>query len=286
MPTAIDKIDHNARLRTRGTGTILAAIGALSADDAQSQGYRSYGNVSEVTYEAPIEITRTSSHIQGITLPDRTYSRQTDRYYTFKANEILRDMLLQTSFQANPNAAVTDNARGAISAAGGTALTFGASSNPHEVWLPLKDSAGQAANDLTAVTFEGTQSQYGSTSDSTTLEEGVDYDVDVRLGMYRLLRRYATGDTITPTLTGAAITSQSTNYRQTYDPQQQNLYRGMFRVYIFDEDHEENYALAEIDLLGAAYIDGSVNLANDNEVEVTVKLLVERAGTLMRNVRR
>ena len=269
--------DNNTRQTYAGTGEFLWSRGARTAAEAQLTGFQSFGNIKQIEAQTSSETKDHYQSYRGKKVLNSTHVTQFEIRYNITVDEMdARNVgiLVYGDPDYDFGSDGADNAHAGLTNATGTPLVFG-STNPVVVYnyYDLLDANGNRLIDLTAVSLVGKLSQYGDAQDKTALIEGVDFDVDKKNAMVKFLRSFS-ADTITPSLSTSAVTSASTNYMTKLKPLQQGYLSGMGRIFIYDQDLENNLALSHRDFFAHLSIDGNVSLASDDFAEMTLKLSV------------
>ena len=139
----------------------------------------------------------------------------------------------------NWGAETADNTQSALAAIEGNPYNFDIANSgnayTHNRWLPVLTTAGVEITDLEVLTLVGTQSVYGPAGNSTTLVEGIDFEVDHKSGLFRLSRSVS-DDVITPHITCQEILQTSEEYMKKYKVFSKPTMRGIGRLQLFDED--------------------------------------------------
>jgi hypothetical protein len=121
------------------------------------------------------------------------------------------------------------------------------------------DINGARVRDLTAVTF-------------ASKAEGVDFEVDYKLGRVRFLTSQTAS--VTPSITAAAIASGDANSLYGLTPLSQNVFQGIGRLVVFDENRRNQIALAHEDFGCEVEIDGGADVKTDDYSDLSLMVSV------------
>jgi len=169
-------------------------------------------------------------------------------------------------------------ARAALANVAGTAYNFdtGAAgvASVKGKGFQLLDANGNLAHDLAAVTVTGGNAVYGAGADSASLAEGIDYEVDLKLG-YITFRDVIDDDVISINLTAPAIAEGTVlGYMQKLKPGSKFTHRGFGNLYAFDDDEEDNLAFKHLDFQFEMTATSGPTLGDDEFGEVEVEIVI------------
>jgi len=137
------------------------------------------------------------------------------RYRLRGAGRLAGVQALQRGFHPG---SVADNARGALVAEAGEAFLLEVGEALVGEWWPVTVRTGEHIDHLIAVALRGERPVYGVGQRSFVLEPGLDYEVDLPLGLIRLLRA-PVNDRVTPLITAPAVVPGGPLHRWEVDGQ-------------------------------------------------------------------
>lgn len=277
---------HDRRTIITGTGQLFMARKARTAAEAIAQGFEDFQLVDEIQIIPKSETRDKYVTNRGRKVLGKSSNRMIDDSYETTLGQ-LGYRNLGILYHGNPDydwgAEAADNAQTGLSAVAGTAWNFNTGSsgvaNVVGRWYPIRAASGTPHTDITACTFAGALSAYGSGGASTTLAEGIDYVLDKKLGMVQF-KKSISNDTITPTITSKTISATSKEYLKKIKPGQLATIDGIFRVLFWDDEDDSNLAFHHQDFYGRLSANGGPT-ANDDFMSLKVTIKVIQPGIVL-----
>jgi len=218
--------------------------GAQTAAHARQIGFDRFTAVEKASSTVETDIKKKKLPRRGAMLEVKTTNRGMGIKYGLTLAEVGASSLPFMYF-ADPNydwgAERKDNTQVALSAVQGAPFNFdignGGNEYLHNRWHEVYDAAGNRVTHLEALTLVGGNAVYGAAQDGVALEEGIDFEVDLLSGRFRISRSI-TDDVITPTITSKAITQSSDAYLQRLSVYSNPTFRGIASLELYDDDGE------------------------------------------------
>jgi len=222
---ALDQDLHHTRAEIQGTTMLLGCIGAVSRADAIAKGMLDYGNFLATEIKAEANKEARLKAVRGVVRKVGHTAGMISLGYEFTTREVADRRKFKFGLLGSEATPFTQAALGAVN---GTAIAFTepAPSKPG-VWYALLYN-GTHVHALTSVTVAGKV-------------EGVDFVVDLKLGLIRFL--VAQTANVTPVLTGPLIDASHKDYMIGVQPQTNVIYKGYWTVAAFDQDPENNLVM-------------------------------------------
>lgn len=280
------KQHHDKRTIIHGTGQMFAARGAETEAAAIAAGLEDFQLIDEIGITTRADIREKMVTLRGQRRLGKASSKMTEESYTVTLGQLgFRNTAML--YNANPDrdwgSEAADNIQTGLSAVAGSAWDFDESSdgvaNVAGRWYPVLNSSGVRVKDITALSLAGTLSAYGAAADGTALAEGIDYKLDGKLGMVQFLRAID-DDVITPTITSKTITAADKEYLKKLVPGERAFIEGMFCIYFWDDDDDDNLALCHEYFLGRLSPNTGPSF-NDEYVTVQANLKVLEEGRVL-----
>ena len=256
MPNAPYSPPHNLNALLIGTGEFSFSLGATTAAAAAVQGYRDFGNVKTFKIDSGGEDKEHYGAYRGILRRDDIRKQKIKMGYTLTNDEWNLNTLLFLFFGIT-NGVYT---RAALAAVVGTALPFSNGSPSNSLlFYDIMDATGIRVREVVAVTFAGKT-------------EGTDFEVDYKMGRVRFLTAQVAA--LTPTITAAAITAGGAGSLNAFEPLSQNIFKGIGRLVVFDENSTENIFLEHTDFGCQVEITGTPDVKGDDYSDLTLMVTV------------
>lgn len=223
-------------------GEFYFSPGAKTAAQANQNGFVKFACLDQLATEVEVDIKEKTMSCRG----RRRKVDKKNRLMTIKYKPTLAALGYNAATLLNfgdPDhdfgSEDPDNRQTALSAVAGQALAFDEANAgvayKHGRSIQLKDANGNDVTDIEQLTLVGSQAQYGAALDNTDLVEGIDFELDKKLGMVTFNRDIA-NDTIIPTITSIEIDGNSVEFLKRIAPFKKSIYEGIARIYFFDDD--------------------------------------------------
>ena len=247
---------HNLDALLIGNGEFSLSLGASTPAQAAVLGFRDFGNIKAFQIDSGGDDKEHFGSYRGILRRDDLRKQKLKLSYKITCDEWTPNALkfLFYGLTGNPYT------RSAIAAVAGTQIAFsnGAPSNPL-LWYDILDSTGARVRDLVAVTF-------------TTKTEGTDFQLDYKLGRVQFLTAQTAN--VTPTITAAAVAVGGATSMATMTPLSQNLFEGIGRLVVFDEDDKQQVVLEHADFGCQVEITGSADVKADDYSDLALMVSI------------
>lgn len=258
MSTQVDPA-HNLNALFIGTGEFDFSEGATSESDTAVKGFLNFGNIRAFTPN--VEVTRQEHRgsYRGTLKKDKTIVTEQSITYQLRCDE-LNLVNLAVLFGADDG---TNFTQSSMSASSGTAIAFsGGTPSVSTKWYDLRNGSGARVRKLTTVTF-------------SALTEGTDFVLDLLHGRVRFLTTRSSS--VTPVLTGPAITSSDADFFNGLIPFGNMTREGIGCLRVYDQNDsnkvvfEHNYFGCEVTAESSGEFDG------ENFVEITLNVVIRGA---------
>lgn len=246
---------------------------------ATTNRWKSLGAVPSLEYAPNAENKAVPVAVRGIIRTAKSHTSRIEPKYTATMRELSKKVMEMIFFEDTAHdfgAAGADNAQSGLSAASGSAFDLDEGSDGEGVAIgdrtDVLDSSGNHVLAITALVLAGVEEAYGAGGDSTTLAEGIDYELDADIGQVRWLKAI-NDDVITPTITSATIAATSTNYMTKAKPNRVGYVEKLCRIYWFDQDSDSNWVIWHKDFLARFSV--GRGFTADGEATAEPQLMIE-----------
>lgn len=244
------KQHHDKRTIIHGTGQLFFCRGADTEAEAIARGLEDYQLIDEIGITTRGDVREKMIVNRGKRRLGKASSKATEESYTITFGQLgFRNlaMLFNADIDRDWGGEAADNIQTGLSATAGSAWDFDAGSDgsPNNVgrWYPVLNASGTRVRDITAITLAGVKAVYGAAGSATALAEGIDFNVDLKLGLIQFLTSID-DDVITPTITSKTITAGSVEYLKKLVPGETAFIEGIACLHFWDDDDEDNLALS------------------------------------------
>ena len=242
-----------------GTAEFSFCEGANTVAQAAALGFRDFGNLKAFSSTPGGDDKNHKGSYRGTVRTDRRKQVGLELGYKLTGDEFHGLSLALLWLGTNDTGSFFTQT--ALAAVPGGAITFSAGSPSSPLkWYDLFSSTGTRVRNLTAVTI-------------ATKTEGVDFEVDYRLGRIRFITAQTAA--VTPTLSAAAIAAGDPLSMFRITPVTAGVKSGMGRLNVFEENPTTGgLVLAHEDFSCDLSVDGNPDLKNDDWSDYSVNVLI------------
>ncbi|WP_221029900.1 hypothetical protein [Actomonas aquatica] len=258
----LDSNLHHTRAEIQGTSWLAGNIGALTKADAIAGGLQDMGNFLGIEIKGETEKEPILKALRGRVTKSGHTGGMISLGYEFTTREFADARKFKFALMGSETDPFT---QAALAGVDSTALAFTAQvPSKAGYWYPLFYQ-GTHVHALTSVTIAGK-------------EEGVDFEVDLKMGLIRFI--VAQTANVTCVLTGPAIDAAHKEYLIGVQPRDRVVYSGYWSVAAFDQDPNNNLVMRheffsgdltvtqwpKVDHTGQSELKFQIDITHDNPV--------------------
>lgn len=262
MPSTQVNPDQNVTARMLATCEFSMAFDATTLAEAFAIGYRDFGNISSFTPKTDTQKLEYKTSSRGVRRVAATDVLESKLQYQIKCTE----WNYQTLQILCGGTATTGHTQASQSAVSGDAFAFNTTAAVIGNWYDLKVSGARIRN-VTTLTI-------------TSLVEGTDFQVDLKLGRVRFLT--AQSASRTPVITATVITVSTAASFLGLLPLNKVRRTGYGRFVVFDQDSTNNIPVDHLDFNCEVTLDSSDEVGGTAYSNITMTITVsDEVGTFL-----